>query len=189
MNLNFLLKRLLGKATCELGEHACLCGSARIQNIRGITHCIRVGEHSIIKGELLIFSPDGELSIGEWCYVGEGTKIWSAKYISIGDRVLISHNVNIFDNLTHPYSASARHKQFVQISTVGHPTKIDLGEKAVIVDDDVLIGASATILRGVRIGQGAIIGAGSVVTKDVPPWTIVAGNPARVIREIPEHER
>ena len=62
-------------------------------------------------------------------------------------------------------------------------------EKPVLICDDVLIGCMAVILKGVTIGEGAIVGAGSVVTKDVPPWTIVAGNPARVIREIPEDER
>ena len=51
------------------------------------------------------------------------------------------------------------------------------------------IGARAIVLKGVTVGVGSVVGAGAVVTKDVPDWTIVAGNPARVIREIPEHER
>ncbi len=52
-----------------------------------------------------------------------------------------------------------------------------------------MIGAKSIIVRGVTIGEGAIVGAGSVVTRDVPPYTIVAGNPARIIREIPEDEQ
>lgn len=189
MNLHYLLKRLLGRATCEMGHSTRLFQSSRIRNNRGINRCIRIGNYSLIKGELLIFGHGGEINIGEWCYIGEGSKIWSGKSIWIGDRVLISHNVNIFDNLTHPLSARDRHRHFVQIATQAHPKKIDLGENAVIIGDDVLVGASTIILKGVKVGQGAIIGAGSVVTHDVPPWTIVAGNPARIIREIPENER
>ena len=127
--------------------------------------------------------------MGEYCYLGENSKIWSAKEIVIGNRVLIAHNVSIFDSLTHPISSKARHLQFKEIITSGHPNAIDLDESSVCINDDVWIGCMSVILRGVSIGEGAIVGAGSVVTKDVPPWTIVAGNPARVIREIPENER
>jgi acetyltransferase-like isoleucine patch superfamily enzyme len=137
----------------------------------------------------MVFGHGGQLDIGEWCYVGEGTRIWSAASIQIGDRVLISHNVNIFDNLTHPLSASARHKQFVDIYEDGHPRTLDLGERPVVIESDALISAGATILRGVRIGQGAIVGAGAVVTKDVQAFCIAVGNPARVIRELSESER
>jgi acetyltransferase-like isoleucine patch superfamily enzyme len=75
------------------------------------------------------------------------------------------------------------------IASIGHPSQIDLGEEAVYIDDDVWIGAMSIILKGVTIGEGAIVGAGSVVTKDVPPWAIVAGNPAKIIREIGINER
>lgn len=57
------------------------------------------------------------------------------------------------------------------------------------ISDKVWIGFNSIILKGVTIGEGAVVGAGSVVTKDVPAWTVVAGNPARIIREIPENER
>lgn len=145
---------------------------------------IRVGPHSHIRGELLLFGHGGRIRIGAYCYVGEQTRIWSALSIDIGDRVLISHLVTIVDNLTHPLDAGARHAQFRAIVTGGHPTAIDLGERAVVIGDDAWIGAHAVILRGVTIGSGAIIGAGSVVTKDVEPNTLVAGNPARLVRRL-----
>jgi acetyltransferase-like isoleucine patch superfamily enzyme len=163
--------------------------TARIVNNLQEPNAIEVGAFTHIKGELLTFGHGGKIRIGEFCFLGEQSRIWSAKNISIGNRVLISHNVNIFDNATHPISANARHEQFKQIITVGQPKIINLSESPIIICDDVLIGCMSIILSGVTIGEGAIIGAGSVITKNVSAWTIVAGNPARVIREIPEDER
>lgn len=150
---------------------------------------ISIKSHSHIRGELLLFAHGGEIHIGEYCYVGEGSRIWSARKISIGNRVLIAHLVTIVDSLTHPVIALKRHKHFKHIITKGHPLNIDLDESPVVIKDDVWIGCMSVILRGVTIGKGSIVGAGSVVTKDVPPWTIVGGNPARIIREISEDER
>ena len=77
-----------------------------------------------------------------------------------------------------------RHDQFVAIITEGQPKEITtLDEKKVEIGDDVPVGAMSIILRGVTIGKGSIIGAGSVVTKDVPPYSIVAGNPAWIVRK------
>lgn len=163
--------------------------AARIRNIRRDTQCIRVGAHTLIAGELLVFPHGGDISIGDWCYIGEGVRVWSSGSIRIGDRVLIAHNVNIFDSLTHPLNARQRHAQFISIMQTGHPSSIDLGERPVTVSDDVWIGANASVLRGVTIGEGAIVGAGSVVTHDIPSYTIAVGNPARVIRELTPDER
>jgi acetyltransferase-like isoleucine patch superfamily enzyme len=88
------------------------------------------------------------------------------------------------DSLTHPIDPTERHLQFKSILTSGHPTKIDLDEEPVILEDNVWIGAGTTILKGTCIGENSIIGAGSVVTKDIPPNSIAAGNPAKVIKHI-----
>ncbi len=166
-----------------------LHSSARVHNIRGLREAIHVGSHTHILGELLTFAHGGEISIASYCYLGEHSRIWSANKISIGHRVLISHSVNIFDSLTHPISATKRHEQFSEIITSGHPKQMELDSAPVVIGNDVWIGCFSIILKGVTIGEGAIVGAGSVVTKDVPPWTIVAGNPAKIIREIPVDER
>jgi acetyltransferase-like isoleucine patch superfamily enzyme len=163
--------------------------SAVVDNMQGNKSLIRVGTNSHVLGQLLIFAHGGEIEIGNDCYIGESAKIWSAKKIYIGNRVLISHNVNIFDSLTHPISASERHQQFLKIVSEGHPKSIDLSEAPVFIHDDAWVGAMSILLKGITIGEGAIVGAGSVVTKDVPPWTIVAGNPAQIIREIRLNER
>lgn len=183
MNIDHLIQRLLRRPTCFLAKGARLGRPARIRNILGAKEAISIGSGSIIMGELLTFAHGGKISIGDWCYVGEGSRLWSATSIQIFDRVLIAHNVNIFDSLTHPVVAAKRHEQFKQIATVGHPRQIDLGEQPVIIHDDAWIGAGAYILRGVTIGSAAIVAAGSVVTKDVPANSIVAGNPAVIVRE------
>ena len=189
MNLDYWLRRLSGRATCVLEHGARLQASARIRNIRGENDCIRVGRHSLVAGELLVFAHGGNITIGDWCYIGEGARIWSSGSIEIGDRVLISHGVNIFDSLTHPLKAGARHEQFKAITRTGHPREIDLGERPVSLGNDVWIGAGASILRGVSLEEGAIVGAGSVVTRPVPAYTIVAGNPAKIVRELDDIER
>jgi acetyltransferase-like isoleucine patch superfamily enzyme len=189
MNLHRTLLRLLGRPTCVLAPAAQLHASARILNARNASEHNFIGKHSIIKGELFVFAHGGSIRIGEWCYVGEGSRVWSAGRIVIGNRVLISHNVNVFDNLTHPLSPAARHAQFRAIATSAHPSSIELGERPVTLGDDVMVGAAATILRGTMIGSGAVIAAASVVTHDVVPFTIVAGNPARLVRALTDVER
>ncbi|MBP2434187.1 acyltransferase [Bradyrhizobium elkanii] len=189
MNLDYCLQRLVGRATCRLGAGAKLMRTARIRNTRRDSDRIVIGENSIIRGELMTFAHGGELRIGEWCYVGEGTRIWSAVSIEIGNRVLISHSANVFDNLTHPLRAAERHRQVQQIFTRGHPSDISLNESPVRIGDDAWIGAGAMVLRGVTVGQGAIVAAGAVVTKDVAAFSIVAGNPAVQVRELGPDER
>jgi acetyltransferase-like isoleucine patch superfamily enzyme len=168
MNVDHLIQRLMGRATCELAQGSRLSRSARVRNISGDTKKISVGKHCHIQGELLVFGHGGQITIGDWCYVGEGTRIWSAASIVLGNRVLISHSVNIFDNLTHPIKASERHDQVVQILTRGHPRELALGEQPVTIHDDAWIGAGAFVLRGVTVGEGAIVAAG-IVLRELSP--------------------
>lgn len=146
---------------------------------------IQVGANSHIRGELTLFGHGGHIQIGEWCYVGEQTRLWSGCELTVGDRVLIAHQVSIMDNLTHPISSVRRAQHFKDIVTTGHPRTIDLEDKPVRIEDDVWIGCNSVILHGVTIGARSIVGAGSVVTSDIPPGVIVGGNPARVIKEVP----
>lgn len=165
-----------------------LLPAARILNASGSSERISIGTRSLIEGELFVFAHGGHISIGESCFVGPGARVWSAGSIDIGNRVLISHNVNIFDSLTHPLSPRMRHAQFQAIASTGHPKSIELAEEPVNIGDDAWIGAGATILKGVSIGACAIVGACAVVTHDVPAATIVAGNPAKSVRTLTAQE-
>lgn len=99
-----------------------------------------------------------------------GATLVAAERIIIGDRVLIGANTTIVDTDFHPLDPAARRRDMLA------------GAHApVTVEDDVFIGMHCLILKGVRIGCGSVVGAGSVVSRDVPPGVIVAGNPARVV--------
>lgn len=167
-----------------LSENSVLHPESLITNMQNKSNKITIGSYSNIRGHLQIFKQGGEIQIGEYCYVGENSKIWSAESIFIGDRVLIAHNVNIHDNISHPLDSKERHYDYKRI--IGHPEEntelYDLVTKPVVIKNDAWIGLNVIILKGVTIGEGAIVGAGSVVTKDVPDYAVVAGNPARIIK-------
>lgn len=145
---------------------------------------ISLGDYVICAGELYSFFNKGVISIGDCSYVGQGTRIWSLSRVDIGNRVLISHDCFICDNLTHPVDARVRHQQYMAKHGYPFPAAIELEESPITIGDDAWIAAGVTILRGVTIGQGAIIAAGSVVTKDIPAGVIAAGNPAIVVKQL-----
>ena len=169
---------------CHVDMSTVLLPTARIENHLGDASAISVGKRCRIGGELLVFAHGGKISIGNDCFVGEGSRIWSACSVSIGSRVLISHGVNIHDTNSHPLSAIGRHKQIIEIFNQGHPAALsDVSEGSVVIEDDAWIGFNAAILKGVHVGKGAVIGAATVVLSDVPAYAIVVGNPARCVGE------
>ena len=148
---------------------------------------IRIGERCEIFGTLQSMGK-GKITIGDHCAVYNRSIIGSVNSISIGNCVVISNQVHIYDNNNHPTSPSVRRKMCME----GFHTDAWRWEHAVskpiVIEDDVWIGENATILKGVTIGRGSVVACCSVVTKDVPPYTIVAGNPARVVKEITDEE-
>lgn len=169
---------------CCAGEHTVFYESTAISDSHGNKENIQIGDYSHIKGELITFGLCGKIIIGKHCYMGPNTHIWAVKGVTIGDRVLIGPDCYIFDNDVHPIDAETRHRQFLEIVSIGQPDWVKLNEKAVVIEDDAWIGAGCCILKGVRIGKGAIIGAGSVVVHDIPSYAIAHGNPAKVSRMI-----
>ena len=147
---------------------------------------LKVGEDSMIEGELIFDKSDAAISVGNRVFFS-GT-IVAAKEVHIGDDVMISWGVTITDHNSHSLKSSER-AQDVLDWKIGKKDWSNVKMSPVKICDKVWIGFNSIILKGVTIGEGAIVGAGSVVTKSVPPWTIVGGNPARVIREIPSEDR
>lgn len=127
----------------------------------------------------------GENSIIEppfYCSYGEN--------IHIGDCTYINFSCTIFDNNTVQIGSHVMIGPFTQIYTAAHPLqaedRINGMETAapIVIEQNVWIGGAAIVLPGVRIGQNAVVGAGAVVTREVPANTVVCGNPARVVKEI-----
>lgn len=176
----------------QLSENATFHSSVKFigkcENYRGDKSLITIGENTIILGELFLFTHGGKIEIGKNCYIGEKTRIRSANSIKIGNEVIISDDVNIYDTDAHSLNYVLRQKEFMEVVILNNLTKdakdIDIQSAPVVIEDHVWIGFNVGILKGVTIGKGAIIGAGSVVTQDVEPFTVVAGNPAKIIKRL-----
>lgn len=165
-----------GVHLCRLGAGSVLAPEAQISNLSEDVEAIAIGQNTHIRGQLLTYGHGGKITVGDWCYIGSRSEIWSMASISIGDRVLIAHDVNIHDGTAHSRLADERHRHFRHIIERGHPTTADqlpgVFSAAIAIEDDVWISFGVTILKGVTIGRGSIIAAGSMVTQDVPPNTL-----------------
>ena len=166
-------------------------GSASIINPTGERSRIRIASGSCVKGQLLVFGHGGSIRVGKDCFIGELTHVWSAADITIGDRVLIAHGVEIHDSTAHSMDAEERHRHFRAILEGGHPTDPPPGLCAskVVIEDDVWISFGCIILRGVRIGRGAVIAAGSIVTRDVPAGCLYRNEITPVVTPLATIER
>lgn len=182
-----LNKALIQKCNSQVvkGKKTRFYEEAIVHNFQDNPDKIKIGSNTHIRGRLLLFKYGGEISVGDNCFIGEGTRLWSGEKIFIGNNVLISHNVNIVDTNSHEIDSVERAKRYQELISEGHwETKGSIITKPIYINDNAWISFNATILKGVTIGEGAIVAAGSVVTKDVPSWSMVAGNPAEVVRNI-----
>jgi len=171
-------------SSAMLGAGSRLYRQTSVINLQNDKTKIRVGKNAHVRGELLIFPYGGEIEIGESSYIGEGTRLWSGDRITIGKHVGISHNVNIID-WAHKSDHLERAAEFDRLFTVGHPKqKGDIVTAPIVIGDHVAIYPNSSIARGVRIGEGAIIAACCVVLSDVPPFTLMLGNPARPMKNL-----
>jgi acetyltransferase-like isoleucine patch superfamily enzyme len=150
------LPYLMGKGRIVLGRQMCLDGKVAI----GFSN--RVHELP-------------ELVVGDDVFIGSGSSLFAADSIRIGNHVLIAGDVRIADFDGHPLDAERRRAK--------EPTPAE-AIRPIVIGDDVWIGTGAMIMKGVTVGARSVVAAASVVTRDVPPDVVVAGNPARVVKEL-----
>lgn len=147
----------------QIGARCVLCSDSQI-NALGINHPV----------VLRTMRPGAEIVIGEDTGMSGGS-ICAASSIRIGAGCLIGANVTLADTDFHALNPANRRYN-------NNPDEIAVAP--ILIEDNVFIGADVFILKGVTIGKNSVIGAGSVVTRDVPENSIAAGNPARVVKRI-----
>lgn len=150
---------------------------------RGSRCEVRIGSGCAIQGLLVTEHDAAEISIGNNVFVGANTIIDCANRVVIEDDVLISYQCLLMDSNNHSERASERADDLRGVMRGERHAWESVPSAPIHIGKGAWIGARAIVLKGVQIGVGAVVGAGSVVTKDVPAHTVVAGNPARVIRE------
>src|SRR5437870_8567121 len=127
---------------------ATLAPEGAVENNAGGRDRITVGPHSVILGRLVTYGHGGRIAIGEWCYVGARSEIWSMDAVTIGNRVLIAHDVNIMDGTAHSLDAKQRHAHFRHILERGHPRSAagmpGVSSAPVVIEDDVWISFGVT---------------------------------------------
>jgi acetyltransferase-like isoleucine patch superfamily enzyme len=160
--------RFLGKATApfsvRLRGRALVWGSGEIVLKEGVSL-----NGTVVPIELNTYQ-SGQIEIGRHTFINYGSSITARAFVTIGSYCHLGHYTFLMDNEQHDV-----------ISHYDLPPS-----KPVIVEDNVWVGSKVVILPGVRIGTRAVIGAGSIVTKDIPPRCVAAGNPARVLRYLTE---
>jgi acetyltransferase-like isoleucine patch superfamily enzyme len=173
-------------ANVEFGE-GFYCESAQIfRHLRSKNpRAVVIGRHvSCYAGCSFSVGDNGHCSIGDFTLLN-GALIMAEEKIDIGSHCLISWNVGIADSDFHPLEPAQRliDAQALAPYFTNRPPRPKLRTAPVKIGDNVWIGMNAIILKGVTIGENSVVAAGSVVTKSVEPNTVVAGNPAQVVKQ------
>jgi acetyltransferase-like isoleucine patch superfamily enzyme len=169
-------------ANVRIGANTLLTADYAFKRFRSkLPDALRIGAHATMDGVHFAVGEGGKISIGDYCYFTNAVLLCELE-LRIGKYVVIGWNATIADTDFHPLAPAERIADAMACSPLnqGRP-RPEIAKKPVVIEDDVWIGPNATILKGVRIGAGAWIEAGSLVTRDVPPGSRVLGNPAQIV--------
>lgn len=153
---------------------------------------LEIGKECLLQAQFIFEKDSGHIRVGNNVHIGAGTKLISIHEIEIGNDVTIAWDCTIYDHNSHSIYWEERKNDTRQEVTdyleSGNPILrkdwTNVKSAPIVIKDKAWLGFGVTVLKGVTIGEGAVVAAGSVVTKDVPPYTVVGGNPAVVIKKI-----
>ncbi len=138
----------------------------------------------VLSGTMLDVGPRGRVTLGE-CAMLNACWLIADSEITIGACTMLSWSVIVMDSYRFPRNRELRREELMQLpGRPGRRSAAAVKERPVHIGNNVWIGFEACILPGVTIGDGAVVGARSVVFEDVPPYTVAAGNPARFVRQL-----
>ena len=155
---------------------------------------LKIGSHGIIDATFIFEKETGHITVGNHCLIN-GTVI-SVNGVEIGDDVIIAWDTLVYDHNSHSVNWEERKEdlrgEYENYLKYGDPCANKnwsvVKNAPIKICNKVWIGTGCKILKGVTVGEGAVVQAGSVVTSDVEPWTVVGGNPARIIRKLKKYE-
>ena len=153
--------------------------------IRGNVKNIEIGDYSYIDTnvQLEVYAP---IKIGRYVHIANGVHIQSIDEFKIGDFAAISSGTRMYSGSNTYETPDGREKDVLLSMSASAPPELQYVRKApVIIEEYAFVGLNCAVLPGVRIGRGAIIGAGAVVTRDIPPYSIAVGTPARPVKQRP----
>lgn len=144
---------------------------------------VAVGDQARIEGSLVCHRRDSRIVIGARTSIGGATVVEALQSVTIGDDCLISHYVTIQDHDSHPLEWEHRSND-VTNWLAGLKDWTFVKQADVTIERRCWVGTRCIVLKGVHLGEGCVVAAGSVVTKSFPPYSLIAGNPARLIRSL-----
>ncbi len=153
---------------------------------------LTIGNHTMVGCSFVFESDKGKIEVGDNTFINGGTTLIAREYIKIGSHVTIAWGCTLYDHNSHSLDYKERQNDVSRQNEdyrcgrnfIASKNWDSVKSKPICIEDNVWIGFDSVILAGVTIGEGAIVGARSVVRKDIEPWTVVAGNPAVVVKRL-----
>jgi len=170
----------------QVGPNTVIMAAHAFKRFRSLVEpALTIGGHCTMDGVHFSLGAKGQVHIGDHCYFTNALLLCEA-HLDIGNFVVLGWNVTVADSDFHPVAPAERLADTIACSPLhaGQTRRQLIACRPVVIEDDVWIGPNATILKGVRIGEGAFIEPGAMVTHSVPAHTRVMGNPAKVVEDI-----